>query len=217
LAGNLTERLLAGISQIAGGLVGDNLLAQLKADMILQPVFQTLFGESGERIYINQTPAWNEDITPGVEFWWRRESFQSGDTYLTGAIGGHFVLPGRIDTKSDPNIPRALAATFQRFLASNQHQLFAKVFGLIEFGVNADYDYSTMIQADGFTAPRVALNLPFKFDLLLLRQQRPEIDYDAALDADLEVLLNSITVNVTDDNTESPTALVSQEITLNES
>jgi len=200
--GNLNDRVVVPVGQIVGGLVGSNLLAQLKSDMVLQNVFKTMFGTSGERIFIAETPSYNETIFPMIEFYMSRETFQSFDTLITGSIMGRIILPVQMLTKTDTNFQRALAAAFMRFLNSKKHSLFANVAGLIEFGANAEWVYDRMFVYTGVTAPAIDFTLPFKFDMQRYRLAKPEIDLDGDLDAALFGWVESYSLGVSSDDGE---------------
>jgi hypothetical protein len=196
--GNLADRIQTPISTITGGLVGDNLLCQLVEDMTAQPVFQAMFGANGERIFVTQRASQNETITPFLEMTFQTESVQSANTYLSGSIGGLLALPTKFN--GDVNFQRSVAAAIVRFLNSDQHHLFQKVYGLIEFGVNATFSYDRMVDYGGTVLPSIEIKFPFKFDLYLLKQQRPSIDFTANLDAAIIGMLESVSVGVVDDN-----------------
>jgi len=197
---NFSDRVLAPLALITGGLVGADMLSRLKADMIGQRVFQAMFGSQGERIFVDEVPSYNETIFPLIEFYWNNESVQSQDTFLTGTIKGRIILPSKLESKSDINIQRGIAAAFARFIGSAKCNVIPNVAGLIEFGVNIEFRYDRLFLMQGLTAPAIDFTIPFKFDLHWLAQTHPEVDLSDDLDAALVGWVESYSIKVLDDN-----------------
>lgn len=201
MSNNLTDRFKTPISIVSGGLVGDNLLSQLKADMILQNVFKAMFGNAGERIFIDKIPSYNETIFPLIEFYWGNEVFQDGVTILSGNIQGRILLPTKIDTATDTNVQRKIANCIQRFLGSKKHNLFSNVKGLTEFGYNSEWKYDRLVPISaGLVVPAIEFNIPYKFDLTWLRRNNEDVDYMDNLDAELVGWVEEYRIIIKDDN-----------------
>lgn len=199
--GNEDTRVKVPIALVTGGLVGSNLLSQLKADMINQNVFKAMFGNTGERIFVAEVPSYNETIFPLIEFYWGNEIYQDGDCYLTGNIKGRIILPSKLGTKTDINFQRAVANCIQRFLGSKKHNLFAQVKGLTEFGWNSEWLFDRLLPISaGLVVPAIDFTLPFKFDMTWLRRNQEDVDFDGDLDAALVGWLESIFIQVSDEN-----------------
>jgi hypothetical protein len=201
LGGNQKKRVIEPIGRITGGLPGENLLTQLKADMALQPVFAAMFGEGGKHIFIDAPPSYNETIFPCVEFWFNNDSFQSDDTKLSGSINGRIVLPSSLDSTGDSNFQRKLALALHRFLGSSKHELFKKVHGLEEFAVNSQWRYERVFEFGGSAAPCIEFNLPYRIDMHLWARQNPGVDLEGDLDEALIGWMESYRISVVDDNT----------------
>ena len=196
--GNQQNRVADPISSISGGVVGAELLPALKAAMISQNVFKAMFGDDGKRIFFDKVPSYNETITPGIELYWKDETFQNWDTYLMGTLSGTIFLPTKL--QGDVNAQRSIAAAFSRFIGSDKHNLFEVVPGLIEFGLNMNFRYDRILVLDGGTLAGIDVTIPFKFDMKRLTQMKPDIDYHDDLDADLVGWIETIGLIVKDDN-----------------
>ncbi|MGZ3686698.1 MAG: hypothetical protein ACXWPM_00025 [Bdellovibrionota bacterium] len=194
--GNFEKKVEEPLEQVSGILIGENLLPAVKAEMLLQPVFQKLFGCKGERIFIDKLPSWNDTIVPGVEFRWKGERWQSQDTRVYGTIVGMIVLPADLEARTDRF--RAIVSTFMRWIDS-KHGLFTAVSGLIEFGTNADFKYDNAIRANGVLFPVIDFTLPVVFDLTIFKAENPEIDLDGALDAELFGWVETYDIRMRDD------------------
>lgn len=197
--GNQTDRVSFPLSIVTGGVVGSDLLDQLKSAMLTQNVFKAMFGENGQRLYFDKVPSYSEAITPGFELYWKDESIQNWDTYLTGNLSGSIFLPTRM--QGDVNAQRRIATTFTRFIGSDKCDLFDRVAGLTEFGLNTSFRYDKMVVLDGGNLAVIDVTIPFKFDLKLLSQKRPEINYHDDLDAQMIGWLEKVSLIVKDDNT----------------
>src|ERR1700747_2116567 len=200
MGSNQLERVDNPVSEITGGIYGDNLLSQLKCDMLKQSVFQTMFGDKGQRFFIDSVPSYNETIFPLIELYWSKERFNNGNTIVSGSITGRIILPTTMDSKENVNLQRSVASAIQRFLGSNKHELFKYVLGLTEFGVDSEWTYERLFAFGGSNAPAIDFVLPYKFDLTWLQQQRPDVDLNDDLDADLIGWMEKYIITVTDDN-----------------
>jgi hypothetical protein len=170
------------LDRITGPLVGENLLSALKDAMLTQAVFKLMFGKTGEKIYTDKVPSYNDTNLPLIEFMWNGDHYENYDVYQTGTISGRIVLPVKL--KGDYNALRRIALAFQRFLGSRACYLFDVVPGLIEFAAGIDFQYDKLLQCDGLTAPVIPFTFPVKFDLHLFAQKNPDIDLLGDLDAD---------------------------------
>lgn len=192
MANNLVTRVQQPLSQVTAPLVGENLLQAFKDLMIGnedqqiagQSVFRVMFGERGERVFVNDVPSYNDTIVPLLELYWQKENFESWDTYLTGSVLGRIVLPAMF--RGNYNQLRQVAAVFHRFLGSRAcAQIFQTVTGLVEFGAGTDFAYDKLLRVDGLLFPTIEMTLPFKFDLAWFAQQNPDLDVRGDLDAEL--------------------------------
>jgi hypothetical protein len=195
--GNYDEDVKRPLSKISGPLIGENLLPSVKAAMLKQTVFQKLFGGSGDRIFIDELPSYNDTIIPLIELHWKGERWQSQNSRIYGTLTGMIVLPADLHGRTDQF--RAIASAVARWIESN-HGLFQAVSGLIEFGTNADFKYDGAIRAGGDIFPIIDLTIPVVFDLAIFRSENPEIDLDAALDADLFGWVEAYKIRIKDEN-----------------
>jgi hypothetical protein len=195
--GNYRERLAEPLAKISGILPGGNLITAIKAAMLVQPVFQKLFGEKGERIFVDKLPSPNDTIIPCIEFRWKGERWQSQRTRIFGTVIGMIVLPADLEGHTDRF--RAIVAAFMRWIESD-HTLFSDVSGLMEFGKNADFKYDSAIRAGGDLLPVIDFTLPVTIDLTIFRAENPDIDLDAALDADLIGWIETYNIQISDEN-----------------
>lgn len=195
--GNVDTKVKGSLSLIGGELPLDNLLATMKSEMVKQTVWQRMFGVNGENIFTDRMPSYNDTILPALELYWDGETFQSHDTIVSGTIQGKFLMP--VMLKGDYNYFRRVAAAFARWLAS-RHQMFTLNPGLIEFGAGVSFRYNQIIEANGISMPIIGLTIPFKLDLTLFRQLRPEIDLTGDLDEALWPDVTSYEIKQLDDN-----------------
>jgi hypothetical protein len=195
--GDYDKKIAQPLSKISGRLIGDDLLPAIKAAMIMQPVFQALFGKAGERIYVEQLPSLNDTIIPMLELKWKGERWQSQHTRIYATVDGMIVLP--VDLQGRTDRFRSIAAAFMRWIESD-HGLFAACSGLIEVGTNADFRYDKAIQCDGRTYPIVEFTLPVVFDLTIFRAENPDIDLEGALDSELFGWVEAYDLRLRDEN-----------------
>lgn len=195
--GSYEENVKDPLKEISGILIGDNLLPAVKAAMLVQPVFQKLFGKDGERIAIKQLPSYNDTIIPLIEFRWGKERWQSQHNRIYATVIGRIILPADLDGHVDRF--RSIVAAFMRWIES-KHTLFADVSGLIEFGTDADFKYDEAFRSGGDIYPIIDFILPVVFDLTIFAAENPEIDLDGALDADLYGWIETYRIKVRDEN-----------------
>jgi hypothetical protein len=163
---NQHARVDLPLSQVTGPLFGSNLLEAFKQELITEPVFQTMFGVNGERIFHAKRPNMNETILPALLLTWKQETFNSGDSYFEGSLDGLIVLPITLD--GDFNAKRRVGSLFQRFMGGRMN-VFSNVPGLIKFGYGTQFNYEGLARFDGISAPAIQMTIPFKFDLQLVR------------------------------------------------
>jgi hypothetical protein len=180
-AGNLSSRVKRAILTTTGIIPGADLFAIFKSEIQNEPVMRTLFGESCERVFHDKKPNLNETILPCLLLAWKNETFTSNDTYLEGSIEAAICLP--VMLTGNFNELRQVGQIFQRFMGGRV-SMFDKVPGLVRFGVGMAFDYTNLAEFDGLTCPVITIQIPFRFDLQLLRIQRPEFDPSAPLDAE---------------------------------
>ena len=179
MSGNMDKRVDGSLAQLTGPLVGENLLCAFKEELIKQPVFQTMFGVSGERIFDRSRPSLNETILPALLLSWKSETFTSLDTYFEGMIDAIIALPVRLS--GDFNALRRVGSMLQRFMGGPM-DIFPKVPGLINFGVGSEFNYEGLAAFDGLTCPVIQITIPFKFDLLRFQILTQGTDFSAGLD-----------------------------------
>jgi len=180
MSGNNENRVENSYANVSGILVGENLIKELKNEMMKEKVFQIMFGgEKGSRIYDNYYPNINETILPFALVEWKKENFKSFNVYFEGTISMTIALPVNLDKKIGHK--RKVGLIFQRFLGGPLN-LFDKVPGLISFGYGTDFNYEGVAKMDGFSAPAIQLTIPFKFDLQKLRADNEGFDPFASLD-----------------------------------
>lgn len=172
---NKHELMNQALERLVGGTPGDNLLVEFKKCMMKEVVFRTLFGQNGERIFIDKTFSLNTQIIPLIELRWKRDSQQSQETYLNGTIEGRMIFPGSL-IGGDFNKKRMIALMFLRLLNSDYFDLWDRVDGLIMFGENASVDYSVAFTVGTKSLPGILINIPYQIDVHLWRLAHPEID-----------------------------------------
>jgi hypothetical protein len=190
--GNQDARVDKPISLVTGPLVGSELLESFKQELITENVFQIMFGIKGERIFHEEIPNLNETILPAMLLSWKSETFNSNNTYFQGFINGWIVLPVKLE--GNYNSLRRVASMVQRFMGGAM-KIFARVPGLTEFGYGTEFNYDGLARFDGLAAPVIQMNIPFKFDLQLLRLDVAGFDPSAPLDASDE---GFVTANIID-------------------
>jgi hypothetical protein len=182
MSGNQKKRVDQPSGFVQGPLVGELMLEAIKAEMMKERVFQLMYGDQGEHIFIHQLPNINETILPAVLLGWKEETYNSSDVYFEGSISGMLLLP--IKLQGDYNALRKVGLIFQRFLGGSMN-LFSgdnRVPGLIRVGYGTTFDYSHLAEFNGMQIPSIQMTIPFKFDLQLLEIAFPEIDFKAPLD-----------------------------------
>jgi hypothetical protein len=192
--GNETTRLDIPLATVTPPLIGDTLLAQFKEALIQEPVFKTIFGNTGERIFVDKVPSYNDSIFPLLELYWKRERYENRDLVQSGEITGRILLPAKL--QGDYNKQRLIAVAFQRFLGASQHNMFARVPGLTHFGSGMEFTYDQLLQFSGGVIPYIPFTIPFEFDLHLVRQLYPEVDFTAQLDAAVFGWVETYSLNV---------------------
>lgn len=175
---NRTNRVDVPLETVTGPIFGSALLSTLKSEIIKEPVLQTMFGTDGNRVFIEDLPSLNESIVPCIMARWRQDQYRSNNTYLDGSILAEIVLPTRLI--GDFNSLRRVGSIFQRWLGSRCN-LFAypENKGLVLFGFESTFNYEGLAVANGVKCPAIQVNIPFRFDLALLRG-----DYDPELPLD---------------------------------
>ena len=166
IAGNQGSKIEFPLSLIRGPLPGSDLFAAFKSEMIKERIFQLMFGEKGERIFVNEKPNLNESILPCVISSWQSETFMSNNTTIEGTVQALICLPTRL--RGDENALRRVGSIIQRWMSGGM-SLFDKVPGLTKFGFNSEYNYGNLPVADGFSVPVIEITIPYRFDLQLMR------------------------------------------------
>ena len=180
--GNTESRLKAGVNDVTGGLIAENMMSVLKTVILKQKVFRTIFREN---IFVDQLPSYNETILPAWEFRFNRETVMGADLLHRGSINSRILFPN--DLHGDVSFHRKMALTVYRFFAASDRleDLLAPVSGLTEIGENIDIVYDTMFVQDGIAVPSIVMTIPFVLDRRRFRNENPEIPLDEDLDAAL--------------------------------
>jgi len=194
--GNYEERVARPLSKITGPLIGQEFLTELKKAMLQDRILRALFGEKGERIFVEQLPSYNDTIIPLIELHWKGERWQSQNTRVSGVVSAMIVMPADLIGKTDRF--RGIAAAFARWMES-ANGLFENVSGLIEWGVDAEFKYDNAIQAGALIFPTIDISIPVLFDVHQFHLDHPEVDYTAALDADLLGWITSYGIQLSND------------------
>lgn len=199
---NFQTKVHPAIQAVGGRLIGDNLLQAFKAEMIKEDVFKTLFGPTGDRIFIDKIPNWNETIIPAIILGWKSETYTSRDTYYEGMVTGMVALPMQL--AGDYNNLRRVGNMVQRWMGGAMDLFSGEnlVPGLIRFGYGAEFNYEGLAKFDGFSAPAIQINIPFKFDLQLLAQTLDGVDFSGPLDATDLGFIEKIILEVHDGETQ---------------
>lgn len=179
--GNLETRAKAGVDQITGGLMGAELLQILKAAILNQKVFQTIFREN---VFVDEMPSYNDTILPAWEFRFNKELIEGTDLLHTGTINSRVLFPNNLAGKL--SFHRKIALAIGRFFKADRSDIFSQVSGLTEIGQKLDISYDLMFVQGGIQIPSIVLTFPFVFDVRRYRIENPEIPLDDKLDADLE-------------------------------
>lgn len=206
-------RVDAAIELVEGPLFCRNLMSTFKAQLITQKVFRVMFGDSGERIFINKLPNINQDLTPVLIMKFNSDTFNSTDVYFEGSIDCALGLPTRVD--GDMNAQHQVGDMIQRFLGGPMKMFDpTKNPGLIKFGYGAQFRYGGMFNLSGIQLPAIEFTLPFQFDLAQTLIQEPGVDFYADLDVANLPWLEQVTVTImpTDSNLEVVTPSINQEV-----
>ena len=181
---NTEQRVEAALDLIQGPLIADNLLEELKKALLNEQVFKVMFGNLGERIFIEKMPNYNQTITPFIEFYWGRDTYTNHDVHFNGTLVGRIGLPAKLH--GDSNKQRRLATALQIFFGTKSCSDMATptVPGLIEFGVGSTFDYDRLLDIDGLKIPVIAFTIPYKIDLRLYELANQGTDFRAKMDGE---------------------------------
>lgn len=191
------------VGQTTIPLVGASLLDEIKRSMIGdasislagEAIFRTMFGNTGDRIYTQSLPSYNDTKVPLLELMWSRERFDNWDTEMSGSILGRIVLP--VSLRGDFQKLRSVAQLLVRFFGAGQHKLFQRVSGLTEVGAGMEFQYDQLLAVNALVFPVITFTLPFKFDLYLFSQQNPGFDVHGHLDDPLLGNMESYAIQIT--------------------
>ena len=179
--GNLETRAKVGISQVTGGLMGENLLEVLKDAILNQSVFKTIFKNN---VFTDELPSYNDTILPAWEFRFNKEIIEGGDLRHTGTINSRILFPNNL--AGLVSFHRKIALAVGRFFKAPRKDIFDNVSGLTEIGQKLDISYDMLFVQGGIKLPSIVMQLPFVFDVRRYRIENPEIPLDDDLDAALE-------------------------------
>lgn len=169
------------LDSIVGGVPGGELLEAFKASLMTEGVFKKLFGTNGERIICNTQSSLNTMIVPLLELRYKNDSSQSQETYITGRIEGRLILPSSLK-EGDIVLRRKIVLMLIRFLASEKFDIFERVAGLTEFGVNINFNYAVAFNVGIVNLPGILIDIPYRIDLHKWKMAHPEIDPVNTLD-----------------------------------
>lgn len=197
--GNTSERLISGFDLVSGVLAGNLMLETLKTSLLTQTPFQKMFGANGERIFINEVPAYNETILPLWEFQWDTETVQGSDLRQIGFVNSRVLFPNNLNGKF--GIYRKLALVIARYFDSQfcVDDFVRKVPGLTEFGEDIEFKYNQIFNYGEMTVPALTMRFPFTIDLRRLRIEEECTDFDGKLQAELIEELETYIVEIQDD------------------
>lgn len=198
-----TNDLRKLLAEINGDLIGASLLDELKTAFISDPVLASIFGDEGQRIFVNEKPdSYNDKLTPILEMWWDRERWQGSDTVIDGEIGGRLILPRQVQGKL--SVQKMLINAITRFMGTERfYEIFDNVPGLTKIGSGINIQLNKLIKIGQFTAPTILFQLPFTFDIHLYHQSKPEVDFTDYLNSEPVEDFFSYIMNVeVDDNSE---------------
>jgi hypothetical protein len=214
MSDNLETRVQASVELVEGPIFGKNLMCTFKEQLLLQKVFRLMFGDGGERIFINEMPNINQEITPLLILKWNADTFNSGDVYYTGMIDAVIGLP--VQVSGDENALKEVASVMQRFIGGPMKMFDPKKNpGLIKFGYGAEFKYGGMFDLSGIKLPAIEFTLPFQFDLQQMIIQQPGVDFFADLDVANLPWITQVTVGLepTDKNLNPVTPSIELEVT----
>ena len=179
--GNLETRAKKGVSQVSGGLIGENLLDVVKDAILAQSVFKTIFKNN---IFIDELPSYNDTILPAWEFRFNKELIQGGDLRHVGTVNSRILFPNNL--AGMVSFHRKVALAVGRFFKAPRTDIFDNVSGLTEIGQNLDISYDMLFVQGGIKIPSIVFQIPFVFDVRRYRIENPEVPLDDDLDAALE-------------------------------
>lgn len=179
-------------------LIGEFLLDRVKEKMLLQKVFQALFGENGDDIWLNEEKNLNTTIVPVIQFKYQSDTFGDRNTTTTGQISGVVIFP--IILKGRTDLFRKFGGVLQRWLGSH-HGLFDVVPGLVMIGMNSAYQYDRLVNYTGQDFPAMTFSWPYEIDNREFQRMRPEIDLAGPLDADPFEFVSSYTLAIQNEET----------------
>ena len=210
---NQRTRVDEPLSVVTGPLVGESLLDNFKNEIIKERLFQVMFGTLGERVFVKTHPNLNEEILPALLLDWKQETYNSSRTMFEGTISAMLAMPVRLE--GDTNALRRVGSLIQRWMSGGMTLMDSAgenfVPGLVKFGYGALYDYSGLAQFSGLSVPVIQINIPFSFDLELLRLLTPDTDFEAPLDdSDVSWLTDTLVQFV---DTDTTTIITKEEIT----
>lgn len=206
--GNTQDRVIKGLDEIVGDLIGFDMLEKLKEQIITQIPYQKMFGLKGERIFVNEDAAPNETILPLWEFQWDTETVQGQNSFQTGFINSRIIFPNNLSGKYD--FFRLVALSIARFFNSQSflNNFFGQVDGLNEFAENLSFAYNNTYKRGEITVPVLIIRIPFLFDINRFRILNPCTDLDGNLHDPLLRQIESYSLEITDDDIENPTVLI---------
>lgn len=197
--GNQQTRLVDGLSEVIGVLAGSEMLAKLKTAIIAQDVFKTMFGDEGERVFIEKVPAYNETILPLWEFQPITELVMGGGLRQRGTVNSRILFPNNMS--ADFHIYRLTAMVVSRFFTSQGRitDFLKEVPGLIDFGENINYSYQQVLNTGQMTVPALVMQIPYTIDLNRMRFVDECTDLNDDLDAELLAEMEAYFLTITDD------------------
>lgn len=188
-------------AMVTGPLAGEGLLENFKAEIIKESVFAIMFGENGERIFTQTPPSLNETILPCMVLSWKSEIFNSNDTYQDGFVTANLMMPVKLI--GDYNALRRTALMIQRWMGGTMSLFGDSNPGLIKFGYGTDFNYEGLAKADGLSCPVIQMNIPYRFDLMLMSVQVDGFDPNLPLDDSDVGFVEQILLKVFDQETDN--------------
>lgn len=163
------------LNSLVGGVPGGDILEAFKASLMTEGVFKKLFGTNGERIICNTQVSLNTAVIPMLELRYKTDNAQSQETALTGRVEGRLIFPSSVKD-ADFALRRKVVLLIIRFLASEKFDIFERVPGLVEFGVNINFNYAVAFNVGIASLPGILIDIPYRLDIHKWKMAHPEID-----------------------------------------
>jgi|TARA_Y100000034_G_C6910517_1_gene424639 hypothetical protein len=183
--GKTETRVKQGVNDVLGHIFGDSMLDTLKSALVIQEPFKTMFGENGERIFVEDFPAINESILPAWQFQFESDTIQGQDLYHRGFVSSRIIFPTKM--RGAFGLYRKVAMVIARYFQSDKcvSDFIKNVPGLTEFGEDLTFNYGQVYRLSGVDVPVLTMRFAFQFDLRKVKLHFSDTDFNDDLHAEL--------------------------------